>query len=335
MRKLIREMIKEMAWGGFIDNEKKRIAPTPDTEEIPYGGISGYGFPGAEPSETKEELVKKRNLANRYLKSKRTGELYRKYFSKKELKNINIYVMPYIGTTIEFFADLSNIAITADNLYDQWVNSDGDISLLPGIVRQLEKLYPDGRGPDESGFERSILPTYGGSGSGSIWDSGGSSRSHFIPFDSELGKKIFSFFGINKQFSKSDTVILPLISEYANNYRPSPWRVVHAMIDNAGPALKGIDPSDGFFGLGLPDPTLKLGVSRSFRKGEIQQHFDIAPEFMVSSFFFGKARFNQDEFKKLDEENQEIFLRDIEKCNIYAKELKEKMKGNIVLYTHY
>ena len=63
----------------------------------------------------------------------------------------------------------------------------------------------------------------------------------------------------------------------------------------------------------------------------------VFPLFFVgfSSFFFGKARFNQDEFKKLDEENQEIFLRDIEKCNIYAKELKEKMKGNIVLYTHY
>ena len=179
------------------------------------------------------------------------------------------------------------------------------------------------------------MPTYGGSDSGSVWDSGGSSRSHFIPFDSELGKKIFSFFGVSKKFSKSDTIILPLISEYAHNYRPSPWRVVHSIIDNAGPSLKGIDPSEAFFGLGSPDPTYKLGVSRSFRKGEIQQDFDIAPEFMVSSFFFGKARFNQDEFKKLDDKNQEIFLRSIEKCNIYAKELKEKMKGNIVIHTHY
>ena len=68
-----------MAWRGFIDSEKKRMAPIPDTDEIPSGGISGYGFPGSEPSKSKEQLIQRRNLANRYLKSKRTGELFKRY----------------------------------------------------------------------------------------------------------------------------------------------------------------------------------------------------------------------------------------------------------------
>lgn len=333
-RKQLKRLIKEMAWSGFIDSEKK-MAPIPDTDEIPFGGISGYGFPGSEPSKSKEQLIQRRNLANRYLKSKRTGELFKRYFSKKSLKDINIYVMPYIGTTIEFFADLSNIPITRDNLHDKWTQSDDGVSLTPGIVRQLSDLYPDGKGPNEAGFEGTMLPTYGGSGSGSIWDRGGERRSQFIPFDSDLGKKIFSFFGVDKDFNKFDTVILPLISEYSNNYRPSPWRVVHSIIDNAGPILKGIDPSDSAFMYGFDVDSTKLGVSKSFRHDTIQQETDIMSEFTTSSFFFGQARYNQEEFEKLSDEIKKEFLIDIEKCNTYAKALKEKMKGCIVIYTHY
>lgn len=328
-RRELRHVIREMAWSGFVDNEKKRIANPPETDEIPHGGISAYGFPEAEESESREELIRRRGKAGRYLKNKRTSELYKKYFDKASLKDINIYIMPYIGSPIEFFANLSNITITDDNLYDSF--SDG--ALKDGVPRTLDKLYQDKSEPYPNA---SIIPTYGGGDHGSVWESADGQRTHFIPFNSEVGIKIFEFFDVDidaLNLTESDTVILPIVNEFSNNYRPTPWRVIHALSDNTGPTIDGLDPNEIFGGDGWN--FRHVGVSKSFRDNNIVNPSDVASEFITSAFFFGEARYNKDKLKELPQSEQSDFITGIEECNLYAKKLKEKMKGNIVLYVHY
>ena len=323
-RRQLRKLVREMAWSGFVDNEKKRIANPPDTDEVPTGGITTYGFPGAEASETKEELSKRREVADRYFKSSRTEDLYKKYFSKMSLKDINIHVMPYIGSPLEFFANIENTPITDDNLYDGF----SEEGLKPSLSRQLRGKYKD------SSTGASIIPTYGGGDHGSVWESGGGSRVNFIPFDSDTGKKIFEFFDAKDlNLGNSDTVVLPLVNEFANQFRPTPWMIIHAITDNYGAAIDGLDPNNIFGGDGWRFK--HMGVSKSFRDDNIQGPPDVASEFITSAFFFGDARYRKDKLRELSEQDQIDFADGIKECNLYAQKIKEKMKGNIVLYVHY